>query len=543
MNNLRVAAASLVLLSIVGVQADAARRAERERDVQREERVAASTLLVGRLEMIWGDSEAATADARFEVTLVDDAGKRHPLDPGQALRAAHELHALFGKRVAISTVPVAAKRGGAGGRVIDAIVPIGDLVPSRAAETQAKVSGVTRWITVGCRFSDVAATPRDRDYFQSIYGNQPTQLGHYWDEVSYGKISLTGSIAQDWKNLPQPRAFYVPVDPATNTEDANLDKLFDDCIALHDQDVDFSVNGGAQGVNMVFNDNLDGAAWGGGRCVTLDGINKCWSTTWLPPWSYTASSSNGTATMGHEMGHGYGLPHTNNSDNDSTTYDSPWDVMSDSRRSNSALDAVYGRLPKHLSMYSRNRLGWVDAARKIDVPAGSGTQTIALDRSSLRGSTRIQMVTLSYPGQTNRYYTIEARKVGGLYEAAMPGDAVIVHEILTTRSQPAWSLDADVPPATYSNNEGSMFKPGEYWMSTDGAFCVRVDSASTDGFNITVNGKCPRLSGPGQRHLAGSGAVAAPATARAAATPRTGPAARPRGGGGSRPVAKPAAHR
>lgn len=490
---------------LCGAQADAARRAEGERNLRRSDGIATSVLLVGRLEMVWGDPApdadpaAGQADSHFEVTLVDDAGKRHPLDPVQALRAADELHALFGKRVAISTVPAGAKRSG-GGRVIDAIVPIGDLVSSKAAETPTKIVGVTRWITLGCKFSDVAATPRDRDYFQSIYGNQPTQLGHFWDEVSYGKISLAGSIAQDWKTLPQTRAVYVPIDPATNQEDADLNKLFDDCIALHDPDVDFSVNGGAQGVNLVFNDNLDGAAWGGSRCLTLDGINKCWSTTWLPPWSYTASSSNGTATMGHEMGHGYGLPHANNSDSDSTPYDSPWDVMSDSRRNNSTLDAFYGRLPKHLSMYSRNRLGWVDAARKLDVRAGTGAQTVTLDRSSLRGSTQVQMITLSYPGVTNRYYTVEARKVGGLYEAAMPGDAVIVHEVVTGRGEPAWSQDADVPPATYANNEGSMFKVGETWIAPDRSFRVTVLSATAEGFVVRIR-PAPRKAGPGQLQL------------------------------------------
>jgi M6 family metalloprotease-like protein len=498
MSNPRIGLLVVVAL-LCAAQVEAARRGERERNVQRAAETATPALLVGRLEMVWGDPDPTDprASGAFKVTLVDDAGGRHPLDPEQALAAAEELHALFGRRVAVSTVPVAAKRGGAGGRSIDAIVPIGDLVASKAAEAPAKVAGVTRWITLGCRFSDVAATSRDRNYFQSIYGTAPTQLGHYWDEVSYGKISLAGSIAQDWKTLPQTRAFYVPIDPATNKEDADLSKLFTDCVALHDPDVDFSVNGGAQGVNLVFNDNLDGSAWGGSRCVTLDGINKCWSTTWLPPWSYE-----GTATMGHEMGHAYGLPHANNSDDDGWPYDSPWDVMSDSRRSNSVLDSVYGRLPKHLNMYSRNRLGWVDAPRKLDVPAGSGVQTVTLDRANLRGSTRVQMITLSYPGVTNRYFTIEARKIGGTYEAAMPGDAVIVHEVLTSRGEPAWSQDADVPPATYSNNEGSMFKVGETWVAPDRAFRVTVVSATADGFVVRIR-PAPKKGGPGQLVPAG----------------------------------------
>jgi len=494
---MRVWRVGLILVSALagGMHADAARRADAFESRGTFHRAPVAAPLIGRLEVVWGDPQNATTGHRFELTLVDDAGRRHPLHPGEALRAAEDLYGLFGKRVAVSTVPATAKRGASGARTIDAIVPIGDLVSdlvaSKAAEFPTKIAGTTLWVTLPCRFSDLASTSRTQNYFQSIYGTQPTQLGHYWDEVSYGKISIVGSVARDWKTLPQPRSVYVPLD-ANNQEDADLDRLFQDCVALHDADVDFAANGGVQGVNLMFNGNLDGAAWGGSRCVTLDGVNKCWSTTWIPPWAFES-----TATLGHEMGHGYGLPHVNNSDNDSTTYDSPWDVMSDSRRNNSVLDSFFGRLPKHLSAYSRNRLGWVDAARKLDVPAGSGAVSVALDDASLRGSTQKQMITLSFPGTASRYYTVEARRVGGTYETDMPGNAVVVHEVQTGRREPAWSQDADVPPATYSNNEGSMFKVGETWIAPDRSFRVTVLSATANGFEVRVR-PAPRMSRPGQ---------------------------------------------
>jgi hypothetical protein len=203
----------LALVLFFGTQADAARRGEigQRAPDQRAPGQRAPELLLGRLEMVWGDSgpDAPQAATRLRVTVVDDAGRRHGLDPDQALRAADDLHALFGKRVAVARVA-----SGAGSRV-DAIVPIGDLVATKAAEFPTKIAGATRWITLMCRFPDIAGASRDLAYFQSIYGTAPTQLGHYWDEVSYGKISLTGSSAHDWKTLPQPRSVYVPIDPAT----------------------------------------------------------------------------------------------------------------------------------------------------------------------------------------------------------------------------------------------------------------------------------------------------------------------------------------
>uniref|UniRef100_UPI002148D22F hypothetical protein n=1 Tax=Tahibacter caeni TaxID=1453545 RepID=UPI002148D22F len=58
--------------------------------------------LEGRLELTWGDPDPATGGAaQFRATLVDDAGRRHTLDPQQARFGAGDLPALAGRRVAV----------------------------------------------------------------------------------------------------------------------------------------------------------------------------------------------------------------------------------------------------------------------------------------------------------------------------------------------------------------------------------------------------------------------------------------------------------
>ena len=285
---------------------------------------------------------------------------------------------------------------------------------------------------------------------------------------------------------------------------ADLGKLFTECVAAHDANVNFALNGGVQGVNMMFNGDLDGFAWGGGRCALLDGVNKCWSTTWNPPWSF-----GNLAPLSHEMGHAYGLPHANNADADSDPYDNPWDVMSDAWN-NAVSNATYGSLPKHINVYSRNRLGWVATARKRTVAAGAGAASVTMDRISLPGSSNTQMLILNYPEQSSRYYTVEVRKRTGSYENRLAGDEVIIHEVLTSRGEPAWSMDADKPPANRANNEGSMFKVGETWISPDYAFRVKVESQTAEGFVVTVR-PTPRKSRPGQSVQAA--AAAKPASA------------------------------
>ena len=495
------------------VQADAARRMDASSAGLAAD---APQLMVGRLELEWGDPDpqaksAAAPEGHFRVTLVDDAGVRRALDTGQALRAAEDLYALYGRRIAVSTVPVAAKSRGLRARRIDAIVPIEDLAPvstrtlARASVQRAEaIGGVTTWVTLMCKFNDIPTEQKTIDFFRSQYGSAIGQLDHYWQEVSYGQINLAGSDAYGWATLPQPRSYYVALDTTTNKDKADLSKLFEDCTAAHDANVNFAINGGVQGVNMMFNGDLDGYAWGGGRCATLDGVNKCWSTTWNPPWSF-----GNLAPLSHEMGHAYGLPHANNADADTDPYDNTWDVMSDAWN-NAVGNATYGALPKHINIYSRNRLGWVTAARKLTVTAGSPARSISVDRASLPGSTNRQMLILNYPDQTTRYYTLEVRKRGGNYENRLAGDAVIIHEIQTSRKEPSWSMDADTPPANRANNEGSMFKVGETWISSDYAFRVTVESQTVEGFVVSVR-PGPRKSLPGQ-------SVQSPGTAKPAAS-------------------------
>jgi len=428
----------------------------------------AQTIVQGKLELLWGDAAPGTSQASlFEASIVDAAGTRHVLDTDSALHAAGDLYRLAGRTVAMTLRPAPWP----GGRLVpEAMV---DATPVIDAPEVPRVSGTQPWVTLACRFSDVAAQPHDLAYFGTMLSNQTGRLDHYWREVSYNKVNVAGSTAYGWFTLPHPRSYYVPASGS-----ANLTNLFNDCTAVADSTVNFA---SFVGVNTFYNDDLDGFAWGGSRYATLDGVSKVWYVTWEPPWGYANE-----APLAHEMGHGFGLPHANNSDGDTDPYDNPWDVMSDSWH-NAGSDATYGAQPKHIGIWSRDHLGWIDAARKLTVSTNGAFNGIVLDRASLIGSTHVQMIVVTLPAEpATHYYVIEARKRVGYYEASLAGDAVIIHEVKTDRDAPAWSVDASVPPANISNNEGSMFKVGESWTAPGNAFTVNVASATTDGFVLNL---------------------------------------------------------
>jgi hypothetical protein len=490
----------------------------------------AQSIEQGLLQLEWGDPAPAApgkaqAQSRFNAHLVKDDGSRIALDPAQARKAAGDLYVLANRRVAIAFG--VSPKGTSSLPPIEAIVPAERLsqsaqvsaVGARVAAA-APVGGVTRWVTLMCKFSDIATEQKALPFFQSQYGETVGQLGHYWREVSYNKISLTGSSAYGWFTLPQPRSFYVTQE--NGKDKADLRKLFADCGAAADASVDF---GSVQGVNMMFNGELDGFAWGGGSCAPLEGrANFCTRVTWNPPWSFS-----NLAPLAHEMGHGYGLPHSDNSDGDDDTYDNPWDVMSDGW-SNVVRDATYGARPKHINIFQRHRLSWVDTARQRVFAQGDvATRQIALDYAHLAGSTNVQMLVLSLSSQADPYatvvYTLEARKREGAYDGALAGDAVIIHKV--EASGTAYSVDADVPAADTSNNEGSMFKVGERWLTPEGTHAVTITAQTATGFLLTV-GPPRMMSSPNPPRLkpSGTSASSAPATTgrQASTTPARTPA-------------------
>jgi len=438
---------------------------------------AAGELLEGRLSMAWGDPPPGSGLASHRVfALTDDDGRTVEFTISEELAAAHGGFLDWnGRRVRVQ-FDVLRNRALNGPRPARAVM----LLEGRDGETiQGGPVGSQPWVSLLCKFADIEDEPRDLAYFEGMYANEFGGLDDYWRKQSYGRIDIVGSIAIDWIDLPEPQSFYVP-DPGNGT-DSNRNQLFTDCTGAADEIVDFSNGGtgGFSGINMMFNDLLDCCAWGGGRFTTLDGVNKLWRTTWNPPWSFRQSG-----IIAHEMGHGFGLPHSNNSDGDSSPYDSPWDVMS-SATGNAVNDSDYGRLGKHHTAYHKDRLGWFDASEQIEVTAGESA-TITIDAMALPSTSNYRMARIPVP-DTDDWYTVEARKRIG-YDGNLPGDAIVISYVDTSRSEPAWSVDSDDPPADFADNEGSMFRVGESFIDASAQITISVDSATPDGFVVTING-------------------------------------------------------
>lgn len=464
--------------------------------------------VIGHLELQWSDpgpvhpgrpgaGATSAPSALFRATLVTGSGERIALDPDQARRAAGDLYALGGRKVAVEfSHAKGAVRGAATRRDVQVIVPAdaggGGRHPwaGKVDAAPQPMVGSRPWLTIACRFADIAHEPLSISFLEEAYDNLPGRLDHYWREVSYGKLDLQGSGVVGWYPLPHPRSHYV------GANGADLPALRSDCVAA----APAARVASAFAISLVFNGELDGYAHGGFDCLTWDGVTTCERTTWNPPWSVEE-----LGVLAHEMGHGFGLPHSDNSDGDLDPYDNPWDLMSDIWR-NAVDDATYGTRPKHLNILQRDRLGWVDADRKLVLGPDAGPTRVTLDHASLAPSEsrHTQMLVLqstrSADPYLNRVYTVEARRRAGVYEAGLAGDAVIIHAVEGDYSAVARSQDADWPPADVADNEGSMFKPGESWVSPDGLYSVHVESSTGTGFIVVVRTDPRVTGGRGARH-------------------------------------------
>jgi M6 family metalloprotease-like protein len=337
------------------------------------------------------------------------------------------------------------------------------------------VAGSHPWVTIMCKCSDIADEPEDYAFFEDMYSDTKPGLDHYWQEVSFSTFDVNGSIVAgtDWYTLPHDDAHY---NPTGTSGGADLTALMNDCIAEADPDVDFSLY---DGINMMFNWNFDrGWAWGGGTgTITLDGVTKSWSVTWEPPWAYADIS-----VIAHEMGHGFGLPHSTAIDWTST-YDNAWDVMSQDRYNCGAgsvhRDATYGCMAQHTISHHKDLLEVIPAAKIMTVIPGTSV-TINLDDLAAPPSTGYHMVKIPIGTSAESFYTVETRQHTG-YDAKLPGEAVIIHEVET--------YTAVLVPSASATDPAVMWNVGETFTDAANGIEVTVNSTTVSGFEVTVSNR------------------------------------------------------
>jgi M6 family metalloprotease-like protein len=313
-----------------------------------------------------------------------------------------------------------------------------------------------------------------------VSGTSKPGIDHFWREVSYNNINLSGSRVFGWYNLPHNRAYYLD-----SNGNANLNLLAEECTGVADPQVAFP---GYTTINLMFNGNLDGAAWGGWQTLTRDGQRKTYGMTWMPPWGYE-----NVGILGHEMGHSYGLPHSSGPYNQ--VYDSWWDVMSSAGLGNGCnRDATYGCMAMHTIAAHKDKLGWIPASQKYTATLVPD-QHITIERLGTSADGNYLMAKIPIDGSSTRFYTLEARRFVG-YDGHTSGEAIVIHEDNTTNATGLQRIARVVDPDNDGdpNDAGAMWFPGETFTDSANGIKVKVTGATASGYDVTIN---PSGSGEG----------------------------------------------
>ena len=427
--------------------------------------------ITGLFLISWGDTINGTESVGPTYTLAESGGQHVSLSMDEKLAESNGgILALDRTRITVDGYWEASPDQRTPESFhVSAVTPV--LSASRLFSAQSTVIGSHPWVTLMCKFSDISNEIHDLTFFQAMYANTPPGLDHYWHEQSYGMVNIAGSTAFGWFTLPHTESYYNP----SNTQGgADLDILANDCLAVADSSVDFSLY---SGVNLMLNSDVNkGIAVGGSTYLTLDGISKIWSITWEPPWAY-----NDISVIQHEMGHGFGLPHS--SGNYGPTYDNAWDVMSfDRYNCPASADATYGCVGQGTIAYHKDKLGWIPSTQKYIANLNS-SESITLEQLSLPQTSNYLIAQIPIGGSSTHFYTVEARRLAG-YDKKLAGPAVIIHEVDTTRTIPAKVIDPDGNGIT--GDDGAMWVVGETFTDKTNDISVHIDSATATGFIVTI---------------------------------------------------------
>ena len=312
------------------------------------------------------------------------------------------------------------------------------------------------WLFILCKHADVTTEPKSASELWNLFtedGEGTQGLYDYFRDVTYGGVSLEGSVVIGWYTLPHTLATDIAwrdTMPASQSRARRIDAG----IRAAGAGIDFTQ---FDGICVILNGVVDSGSLGR-QPRTINGVTNTYGLVVLDPngWNPTVAA--------HELAHGLGLPHTFSDTTPPTEYGDPWDLMS-ATNVHSYPASRYGTSGPALCAPYRMSLDSMPADR-VYVAGVNGQPTehvtvAALDNPHLPLPLVVKVPAPVSPGQPGRYFTVETRlKVG--WDRGIPANVVLIHDV---RGNIATLIQS---------GSGPEFGPGETFVDAASGVSIRV---------------------------------------------------------------------
>lgn len=229
----------------------------------------------------------------------------------------------------------------------------------------------TPWAVLLVKWAGTVDEPHSLDFYQQVFttaGRGKHNVIDYWSDVSHGNVDLSGNRVLGWFTIDKRREDWqaefnrafaeLQKDPGSAKKAAEVDRIRREPVELAKQAAAKAKIDLGKFYGVIMLTNIDTDEWGLDRTV-----------------AYSADHFDIT-NLCHEMGHGYGLDHSQ--DTSYQDYTDPWDVMSANSVGTISfpdLDQVTARCGPILNAVNLDALKWLEPSR---VWNGSGTATLEL---------------------------------------------------------------------------------------------------------------------------------------------------------------------
>ena len=316
-------------------------------------------------------------------------------------------------------------------------------------------TGEHRVLVMMVNFQDKQTQPFTREQAQAVMFGSTSD---FYREVSYGQTWFTGDV-YGW--------YTIPVSSTTCDTTA---------IANYAQQAATSA-----GANLTSYDHLvyafpqNACTWQG-----RGSVGGTPSQAWINEWF-------DLGTVGHELGHNFGLYHSRSMDCGAVSMGTNCTTS----EYGDILDMMGASGSAHFNLYQKERLGWINSGANAPVTTVSTSGNYWMDAyetgNMLSKGLKILKSTDPVTGMKTWYY-VEHRSALG-FDNFLSGNANVLNGVIIRTASEASAQDTyllDMTPATTSWNDPAL-TVGQSFIDSAAGFTITTVSADSSGAWVNVS--------------------------------------------------------